>query len=84
MRLQPLSEYVGWGIGLLFLLLQTSLVAANEPAITALNFSSLAGDKVQIQLIMNTSVAAPKVFQTDNPARIALDFIGSRVSWLKK
>ena len=84
MRLQPLSEYAGWGIGLLFLLLQTSLVAANEPAITALNFSSLAGDKVQIQLIMNTSVAAPKVFQTDNPARIALDFIGVKSKLAKK
>ncbi len=84
MRLQQLSEYAGLGIGLLFLLIQASLVSANEPAITALNFSSLTGGKVQIQLSMNTAVASPKVFQTDNPARIALDFIGVKSKLAKK
>jgi type IV pilus assembly protein PilQ len=57
-------------------LMQVHSVAANEKAIESLQFSSLSGNRVQLQLDMNGPVADPKVFQTDNPARIAFDFEG--------
>jgi type IV pilus assembly protein PilQ len=41
-----------------------------------MNVATQAGDKLQIQLEMNGPAVAPKVFKTDNPARIALDFSG--------
>ncbi len=54
--------------------MQIAPVWAGGTAITDINFSSLSGDRLQIQLSMNGPVSEPKVFQTDNPARIALDF----------
>lgn len=75
-RFQEQSGH-SWFITVLFLVfMQVSSVWADSLAITELNFSSLAGNKVQIQLGMNGPVTAPKVFQTDNPSRIALDFAG--------
>ncbi|KAF3983731.1 MAG: type IV pilus secretin PilQ [Methylococcales symbiont of Hymedesmia sp. n. MRB-2018] len=75
-RLQKISSFARFSLGLMMLLTQISIALANETAITDLSFYSLAGDKVQIQLTMNGTAIAPKVFQTDNPARIALDFLG--------
>ncbi|MCK5188986.1 MAG: AMIN domain-containing protein, partial [Methylococcales bacterium] len=75
-RFQQQSGHSWFITGLILVLMQVSSVWADNLAITELNFSSLAGDKVQIQLGMNGPVAAPKVFQTDNPSRIALDFVG--------
>ncbi len=49
-------------------------VWVEDKAITDVNFSSLSGDKVQIELALNGAVDTPKVFQTNNPARISLDF----------
>ena len=46
----------------------------SERIITGLNFSSLKGNKVQVELSFDGTIGKPKVFQTDNPARIALDF----------
>ena len=51
-------------------------VLAEEISITNLDFSALAGNKVQVALEMTGVVAEPDVFQTDNPSRIALDFVG--------
>ena len=55
---------------------QVSFVKASELTLQALNFSILSDGKMQLQLKMNGQAIAPKVFQTDNPARIALDFVG--------
>ncbi len=68
---------IAW-IGLsLLLLLQITFVEAAGLTITGLDVASVAGDKLQIQLEMSGGTAIlPKVFQTDNPARIALDFPG--------
>ncbi|MCK4840543.1 MAG: type IV pilus secretin PilQ [Methylococcales bacterium] len=75
----------GWLIvGFWLLMMQFSAVRASDLAMTELNFSSLPGDKIQIQLSMNASAIAPKVFQTDNPARLALDFAGVKNSLDKK
>ncbi|MEI6065906.1 MAG: type IV pilus secretin PilQ [Methylococcaceae bacterium] len=79
---------VGYFLGffpLLFLLLcQSTRVNAGDLAITAIDFASLSGDKLQIQLDMNGAAVQPKVFKTDNPARIALDFVGVTNALAKK
>ncbi len=74
--LQKQSNYACLILGAWLLMLQVTSAWAGNTAITELNFSSLAGDKIQIQLGMNGPAVTPKVFQTDNPARIALDFVG--------
>ena len=58
------------------LIFQIAIVKAADLAISNLDVASLAGDKIQVQLEMTGPAVAPKVFQTDNPARIALDFPG--------
>ncbi len=70
--------------GFFLSVVQMMPVWADSTAITDLDFSSLSGDKLQIQLSMNGPVSAPKVFQTDNPARIALDFVGVKSDLDKK
>ena len=75
----------GWIMaGLFLVLMQVSSVWANSSAITKLNVSSLSGDKVQIQIGLSTPAVTPKVFQTDNPSRIALDFSGVQSGLGKK
>ncbi len=66
------------------MLIQISAVWADDLTIKALDFASLSGDKVQLQLEMDGSAIAPKVFQTDNPARIALDFANVKSGLDKK
>ena len=69
----------------LFLLVsQLEAVSAQESAIKALDFATLAGNKMQLQLEMTGTAIIPKVFQTDNPARIALDFVGVKNALGKK
>ncbi len=74
--------------GILFALivfLQPSVsLAANEKAIEAVEFSTLAGSQVQLALTFNGDVVNPKIFETDNPARIALDFNGVKSHLAKK
>ncbi|QPK62531.1 type IV pilus secretin PilQ [Methylomonas sp. LL1] len=69
---------------MLMLTLQVFSVAAEEATINNLEFSSLAGNQLQIQLEMSGPVTEPKVFQTDNPSRIALDFEGVKSNLAKK
>lgn len=75
-RLHKKPECALLMLGFWLLMMPFSVVVASGSAITEMNFSSLAGNKVQIQIGMNGPASAPKVFQTDNPARIALDFDG--------
>ena len=71
------SPIVHISLGLLLLIFQITFVNAAGLTISGLDVASLTGDKLQIQLEMSGgSAIAPKVFQTDNPARIALDFPG--------
>ncbi len=70
---------------LFFVLVQVRVVWADDLSIKTLDFASLSGDKVQLQLEMEGgSAIAPKVFQTDNPARIALDFVNVKSGLAKK
>ncbi|MFW5442888.1 MAG: type IV pilus secretin PilQ [Methylococcaceae bacterium] len=84
MKLQG-QPVIGWFMaGFFILLIQASTSWAGNSAITELNISSLAGGEVQIQLGMNSAAIAPKIFQTDNPSRIALDFAGVKSELPKK
>lgn len=61
---------------LIVFIAQVAFAQAGELAITRLDVAAQAGDKLQLQLEMNGPAVTPKVFKTDNPARIALDFSG--------
>ena len=71
---RPRDAYIC--LGVLLLMFQISFVNAAGLAISSIDVASTAGDKLQIQMEMTGPAIAPKVFQTDNPARIALDFPG--------
>lgn len=55
---------------------QVSLAQAQEVALKAVDFNALSGDNLQLSFDMTGPVAKPKVFHTDSPARIVLDFAG--------
>ncbi|UOA07545.1 type IV pilus secretin family protein [Methylobacter sp. S3L5C] len=65
-------------------LTQITSARASDLALTSVNFALLAGNKLQIQFEMNGAAVKPEVFQTDNPARIALDFSGVKNALNKK
>ena len=71
-------------LGLFLFIFQIASVRASDLAISGLDVAALAGDKLQIQLEMNGAAVTPKIFQTDNPARIALDFFGVKNALDKK
>ncbi|WMS86456.1 type IV pilus secretin PilQ [Pleionea litopenaei] len=63
----------------LFSVTALSVVAkANE--LNAINFNVLPGDRVALRLSMSATPEVPRVFTTENPARIALDFANTTVS----
>lgn len=59
-------------------------VQADTQSLQAVNVVTLSGDKLQIQLQMDGDAVLPQVFQTDNPARIAMDFTNLRNGLNKK
>ncbi|MBK5966601.1 pilus assembly protein PilQ [Thiocystis minor] len=61
------------GLPILFLIISAQATAAD---LTDVQFAALPGNRVEIQLILSGSVAAPETFSTESPARIALDFPG--------
>lgn len=69
---------------MLILTLQLFSVSAEELTINNLEFSSLAGNQLQIQLELSGNAFEPKIFQTDNPSRLALDFEGVKSNLAKK
>ncbi|MFZ2726793.1 MAG: type IV pilus secretin PilQ [Methylococcaceae bacterium] len=64
---QWLSTVIGVGLFVIS-------VKANALGLSAVQVEPQAGDKLQIEFEMDGSAAIPKVFHTDSPARIALDF----------
>lgn len=73
-----------WFAMFAILILQIGPVRADEAAINNLEFSALGGNQVQVQLELSGPVEEPKIFQTDNPSRIALDFAGVKSNLAKK
>ena len=76
--------YTHMGLGLLLFISQIAFANAAELSITGLEIASQAGDKLQIELEMSGPAIEPKVFHTDNPARIAMDFPGVKNALDKK
>lgn len=64
------------GLSLLLSIVNVAVVKADELALSGVDIGQLSSDKLRIQLEMNGAALPPKVFQTNNPARIALDFMG--------
>ena len=60
----------------LLLLVRFSLACAEPLQLQSLDFSTLPGDSLQVQLTLNGPAFSPRVFSTDNPPRIALDLPG--------
>jgi type IV pilus assembly protein PilQ len=52
--------------------------AAAAPVLQDVEFASLPGNRVQVDLLFSEATAPPETFSTDSPARIALDFRGVR------
>lgn len=71
-------------LGLFLFLFQLESVRADELALSRIDFATQAGDKLQIEMEMTGAAVTPKVFKTDNPARIALDFPGVKNALTKK
>ncbi len=59
------------------LLGQVNLIQAQELALKSVDFNALSGDNLQLSFEMTGNVTTkPKIFHTDSPARIVLDFVG--------
>jgi type IV pilus assembly protein PilQ len=56
--------------------LRATLCGAEGLTLQSVDFSSLTGDNIQLVLTLNGPAAEPRVFHTENPARIALDLPG--------
>ena len=63
---------------------QVPLVLAQEIALNSVNLNALSGDNLQLAFEMTGEVAKPKVFHTDNPAKIVLDFSGVKSALKQK
>ncbi|MFM8331252.1 MAG: type IV pilus secretin PilQ [Candidatus Methylumidiphilus sp.] len=65
--------HFSWAV---LLLLQLAGARAEPLKLLAVDFSTLPGDSLQVQLSLSGLASPPRVFHTDNPARIALDLPG--------
>ncbi len=64
-----------------FLLLALNVQAAD---LQSVDFSSLPGDKTRIEIMFSETVATPKSFSIDDPARVVLDFAGVQNKLIQK
>ena len=81
MKRQPLIYKF---IALFILMASCTTVNASNLAISGITFTMLASDQLQIQIDLTGPAIQPKVFRTDNPARIALDFTNVKNALTKK
>lgn len=68
-------------------ILNLGLIVSSGAAASTLDdikFAALPGDKFEIQMMFSESVAEPKVYSIDNPARIVLDFEGAQSTLTEK
>ncbi len=79
---RSLSAYIG--LVLLLFVCQSAAVNASDLALSSIDFATQSGDKLQIEMEMTGPAITPKIFKTDNPARIALDFPGVTSALEKK
>jgi type IV pilus assembly protein PilQ len=69
-------------LGLAGVVLYTPVMAATE--LRDVQFSSLPGNQVRVDLMLSGATKPPAVFSTESPARIALDFEGVKSGLAKK
>jgi len=65
-----------FGALLLWLLASVGTVSAAGNVLKEISFSALPGNQVEIVMTAEGPLDEPKVFTTDNPPRIAMDFFG--------
>jgi len=70
------GRIVVWVVVALGLLWRIPVCGAGGLVLTSVEFSSLPGDNLQLVLNLNGPAVQPRVFNTENPARIALDLPG--------
>jgi len=61
-----------------------TFVSAAQSTLKSVDFAALPGDKLQFQLSFDGPAVEPKIFSTDNPARISLDFAAVKNGLSKK
>ncbi|MEE9425406.1 MAG: type IV pilus secretin PilQ [Methylococcales bacterium] len=66
-----------------FVVIGQSQAMAAAKHLTSFEYASLPGAKLQFEMGFDAQAISPKAFQTDNPARLVLDFPGA-LSGLKK
>jgi len=66
------------GAAALALLLLAMAGPGQAATLEDIDYAALPGNAVQITFNLDEPVEAPRTFNTDNPARIALDFVGVR------
>ncbi len=71
-------------LALFILMASGANVNASNLAISGLTYTMLSSDQLQIQIDLTGPATEPKVFHTDNPARIALDFFDVKNTLDKK
>lgn len=59
-----------------FLLIAMLYATANAAELQDVQYASLPGNQVRVELVLSEPTAAPTSFATDSPARIAMDFVG--------
>jgi len=69
-------------MGLVMAMVAVSAYAA--PVLEDIEFASLPGNQVEIDLIFSGTVSASNDFATDNPPRIAIDFPGAKSNLAKR
>ncbi len=82
----PLKMTFRFSLFVTFLLLFSFPMFANSEPLTlsAINFTSQGSDKLQVQMDLSGAAIQPKMFKTDNPARVVLDFVGVKNGLTKK
>jgi len=81
-------KFAWWFVMLLAILLGAGAARgaddATAPQLNDIQFSTLPGNRVQVDLVMSGAVNEPHSFTTDTPARIALDFPKTTSNLTKK
>lgn len=82
--LNTIERFLFICLSLGLLLMVNASVQASELKLSNLGVVALGDNKLQLQIEMSDTAILPKVFQTENPARIALDFAGAKNGLSKK
>jgi type IV pilus assembly protein PilQ len=74
------GKFLIWMLGGLWL----AVCQGGETYLQDVQFTTLAGDQLQVRLLLDGPAEPPKAFHTDNPPRLVLDLSGVRSALEKK